>query len=301
LEPETKPSLSARISLWLRRLREILAFSWSVLVSWFSKHTPQFHSKEYPEKPEEKSTDHSNELMSPTSVNHIEKENTTGSKKEKSGKKQNALVGCLKQMLSRLWIELHSPKFVVEILALIGLVFYVCETRRTNNLTQQAVNLSKNQFRPWIDVPESIQNAEPDGGSSDNPFFASAIFTLPLRNLGQSPAIVMEPHFVFANLNKPEIRFWSVNLKFPDLCADPKGRFKVPVFPSVTRDKFVQAFVAESNASQTTTPPHHLSGCIVYYGTSGGGPFMTRAVYVVTYTPDFKSIKSIKLTDIQAE
>jgi hypothetical protein len=37
LEPETKPSLSARISSWLRRLREILTSSWTAVVSLFSK------------------------------------------------------------------------------------------------------------------------------------------------------------------------------------------------------------------------------------------------------------------------
>ena len=38
---------------------------------------------------------------------------------------------------------LRSPKFFVELLALIGLVLYTCETRRTNNLTENGLNNAK--------------------------------------------------------------------------------------------------------------------------------------------------------------
>lgn len=43
MKPETKPSLSARISYWLQRLREILGSFWVVVVSLFSKLTAPFN------------------------------------------------------------------------------------------------------------------------------------------------------------------------------------------------------------------------------------------------------------------
>jgi len=41
---------------------------------------------------------------------------------------------------------LRDPKFFVEVLALVGLALYTCETRRTNNLTQKTITQSDTQF-----------------------------------------------------------------------------------------------------------------------------------------------------------
>ncbi len=50
--------------------------------------------------------------------------------------------------------QLKRIRFWVEVFALVGLGFYVCETHRTNSLTQQALNKSDEHFRaeqrPWI-------------------------------------------------------------------------------------------------------------------------------------------------------
>ena len=55
---------------------------------------------------------------------------------------------------NRLKRQLRKPRFFLELLALIGLGFYSCETRRTNNLTQTALDNSKSQFtteqRPYV-------------------------------------------------------------------------------------------------------------------------------------------------------
>jgi hypothetical protein len=50
------------------------------------------------------------------------------------------------KFLERLKNDFRNPRFLVEILALIRLALYVCETRRTNNLTQAALNNSQRNF-----------------------------------------------------------------------------------------------------------------------------------------------------------
>jgi len=179
----------------------------------------------------------------------------------------------------------------------------VKQTARLASAANDANRIAKQAFevqtRPWIDVPEHIQNAKPNAWSSDSPSFVSSVFKLALHNFGKSPAVVAEPHFVFANLNKSEIRFWKVNLRFPDLCANPETRFKVPVFPDVKEDRSIQAFT-ESNEDGNRTPPYNLSGCIVYYGATGGGPYVTRVVYYVNYSSDLKTI-NMDRTDIEVQ
>jgi hypothetical protein len=64
-------------------------------------------------------------------------------KKEETENKKNPLVNCLAEFSSKFWKRLHDPRFVIEIVALVGLVFYVCETKRTNDLTQGALDLNK--------------------------------------------------------------------------------------------------------------------------------------------------------------
>ncbi len=50
--------------------------------------------------------------------------------------------------------HVRDPKFIVEILALGGLIFYCVETRRTNNLTGVSIENAKHalqiQYRPWV-------------------------------------------------------------------------------------------------------------------------------------------------------
>jgi hypothetical protein len=53
----------------------------------------------------------------------------------------------LKRLLRNMKGVLVNPRFWVEILALIGLGLYVCETKRTNNLTQLSLTAGNIQFR----------------------------------------------------------------------------------------------------------------------------------------------------------
>jgi hypothetical protein len=46
----------------------------------------------------------------------------------------------LRTIARRSFRHLHEPRFLLEVAAFLGLVFYVSETRRTNNLTKQTLN-----------------------------------------------------------------------------------------------------------------------------------------------------------------
>jgi hypothetical protein len=76
-------------------------------------------------------------------------------------------------------------KLVLESLAFVALVFYTCETRRTNNLTQQSLTTIKEQFRadqrPYI----WLSNAR-NVSYSDS--LQAPIWNCEYGNFGRSPA-----------------------------------------------------------------------------------------------------------------
>jgi len=78
----------------------------------------------------------------------------TGTEEQETERKKNPFFNWLVEFLYKFWKKLHDPRFVIEVLALIGLVFYVCETKRTNNLTQQALTNARKNFakdqRPYV-------------------------------------------------------------------------------------------------------------------------------------------------------
>jgi hypothetical protein len=94
--------------------------------------------------------------------------------------------------------DLRKPKTYVELAALIFLVLYTCETRRTNNLTKLALSTSEKQFvlsqttskdqflkdqRPYI-WPMKLEPAKPIIGQS----VKANVF---LANYGKTPALKM--------------------------------------------------------------------------------------------------------------
>lgn len=76
-------------------------------------------------------------------MNDVKPEHKQGSNKQEEKTFAQRLIGSLKK-----------PKFLIEVLALVGLAFYVGETRRTNNLTQIALKDTQDNFikdqRPYI-------------------------------------------------------------------------------------------------------------------------------------------------------
>lgn len=93
---------------------------------------------------------------------------------------------------SRLVKEMKNVRFWIEVLALVGLGVYVCQTVRTNNLTQQALANSKDQFRqderPYVWITNDIG---PFALVPHGPGNTSDKLTFPIRfmNYGKSPAI----------------------------------------------------------------------------------------------------------------
>jgi hypothetical protein len=173
---EKEPSSFSRKLLWLPNLLYTLAFSLFVL----SKHpTPQ-----HPTPPEHNPNDARNrsenipggpvrvivESLPPT---------PPPTEEQKAEKKRNNLFK---------W-----GMAILEILAFFALAAYVSETRRTNNLTEQALNNSKEQFRQ--DQRPYVWLANPT--SKDNPTITMEIYkpknqiaaTMFFTNFGKSPAI----------------------------------------------------------------------------------------------------------------
>jgi hypothetical protein len=74
---------------------------------------------------------------------HILNQDQTNRKQETSDDKQR---GKIYRCLHKWWKALKNPRFQVELAALIGLAYYACETTRTNNLTDTALQTSKTQF-----------------------------------------------------------------------------------------------------------------------------------------------------------
>jgi hypothetical protein len=72
-------------------------------------------------------------------------------------------------------------KAILEILAFLGLLAYVVETRRTNNLTEQAMKNAMEADRPWMGASVGVQNFE----SGKSP-----VYSVSFQNTGRRPAKV---------------------------------------------------------------------------------------------------------------
>lgn len=92
--------------------------------------------------------------------------------------------------------EVHQPRFIVEVAALLGLAIYTCETRRTNNITETAIIQSRDQFsqdqRPYIwltkdgtGAPEFLRNLK----QPQSPI-GQIIWAYHYTNYGKSPAFI---------------------------------------------------------------------------------------------------------------
>jgi hypothetical protein len=54
-----------------------------------------------------------------------------------------------------------KPKFQLEVLAILGLLVYTCETHRTNNLTREGLDNIRDQTRPYIFAEPAIVTRVP--------------------------------------------------------------------------------------------------------------------------------------------
>lgn len=127
-----------------------------------------------------------------TNTNHTASSNTAISdqKQDEGGEKAKGSFNRLWDNLKR---DIAEPRAIVEAFTLGFLIFYVCETRRTNNLTQNQFAL---QHQPYLWHEASI-DAVGSTNRSNTAFGwggkeGSAVMTvrLKIQNFGQSPAIV---------------------------------------------------------------------------------------------------------------
>lgn len=164
--------------------------------------------------------------------------------------------------------EFRRARFYVELGALIGLVFYVCETKRTNNLTQVALNTSKQQFRidqrpyVWVSEPGPFLRAPHSTGNTSD----KLAFQFKFTNYGKSPAIHYQ---VDARIAIGE-NAWE-KIVWKSLDAD-KGSILPPGKVDVNEALSDQA-VSEEFFKQVNSPgimePIEVLGHIQYFGTDG--------------------------------
>jgi hypothetical protein len=134
--------------------------------------------------------------------------------------------------------KLCEPKFALEFAGFIVLSIYAgftgamyCSNRDAANAAKESADTLKIQNRPWINVPESI---EPD---QLTPVFpgSSWAFKFTLKNLGQYPAVVMQPAVILTDIDKDEIPHWERIPEYHDLCSAPSPRRPVPVFREIPK------------------------------------------------------------------
>jgi hypothetical protein len=178
LIPETKPSSSARISASLRFLGHTLDSFWLWIVSLFSKaRTPSTQAP--PPKTKATDTRHSSQSVSQRSIRVVIESlppTPSPSEEQKSEKKREN--------------RFKWGKAILEILAFLTLVAYTYETKRTNDLTQRALDTSKEQFReqqrPYVWLISGNDNVT----VKTNGYGKPVTLTMKYQNYGPSPAII---------------------------------------------------------------------------------------------------------------
>jgi hypothetical protein len=117
---------------------------------------------------------------------------------------------------NRLKRQLRKPRFFLELLALIGLGFYSCETRRTNNLTQTALDNSKSQFtteqRPYVWLTNNLGPFSVEPLNSGNTSGRLG-FNFHYTNFGKSPAVncQTQARIIFGENAEERISFRSLD------------------------------------------------------------------------------------------
>jgi hypothetical protein len=204
----------------------------------------------------------------------------------KEAETTNKQQGFRRDLWNDLKTELRRVKFYAELAALIGLVLYVGETKRTNDLTQRALSTSKEQFaitndltqqalrtsneqfrldqRPYVWISEPgpfLRVPHGPGNTSDK-----LAFQLKLTNYGKSPAIHCQ---MDARIAIGENAWKTIVWKSLD--AD-KGSI-LPPGKVDFNDAFSDQPVSEEFFRQVISPgimkPIQVLGHIQYFGTDG--------------------------------
>jgi hypothetical protein len=114
----------------------------------------------------------------PSKSNALDTSKAKRDEHKNDGKQSNKFY----RFLERWWKKLKKPRFQVEVIAIIGLGLYTCETRRTNNLTQKNLELARESIAAQI-VLGDWDFADPVVSGK------TIAAKVPLTNIGHSPAV----------------------------------------------------------------------------------------------------------------
>lgn len=90
--------------------------------------------------------------------------------------------GFFQRQFSRWKRQIQKPRFQVGVLTLVFLIFYTCETKRTNDLTERAMNLDQ---RAWVGIVFPITMVDATKIEANVPFK----FKIRFKNSGKTPAL----------------------------------------------------------------------------------------------------------------
>jgi hypothetical protein len=137
---------------------------------------------------------HSNTTSTRSNIMNVDQ---TKSQTSKTANQTKPYFQDLKERFKR---QFRKPKFFIELLALLGLIAYTCETHRTNNLTQEGLNNVRDQVRPYIFTRYDVKGSRPpQPGEDPQRAYREAFdeqlerdheltFDIDLVNAGTSPA-----------------------------------------------------------------------------------------------------------------
>jgi hypothetical protein len=111
------------------------------------------------------------------STGHLQK-NQSG--RQARNTQQEAETG-FQEFKRRFWKSTRKPKFYVELVALLGLIAYTCETKRTNDLTQEALNLQSSLARSFIQITGTAF-----GKTTIDDVVSSQVVTVEVQNVGKA-------------------------------------------------------------------------------------------------------------------
>jgi hypothetical protein len=128
--------------------------------------------------------------------------NTSKSEGDKNKRKEYA-NGSFHRFLQRWRNNLKKPKFQITILTFVVILVYTCETRRTNDLTKQALNTGARQFRlqqrPYISVMsfkmwDAICGGKPKDETQGFDVGKPLVVNITYKNIGKTTAINLISH-----------------------------------------------------------------------------------------------------------
>ncbi|HYW40046.1 MAG TPA: hypothetical protein VE957_18190 [Terriglobales bacterium] len=203
-------------------------------------------------------TEHSNGAASRGKVLNV---NDAHGKKENGSKKTRAWYQDFK---TNAFKAARKPRFFVELIALLGLGLYTCETHRTNNLTEESE-------RPWMGA----------AGMNVKDFEASKVpaYAITWINSGRSPAKV-----TFTGSN---CKAYAIFPKEPEYTFDTVPSTSV-VVPGQPLQSARNGKITDSDSAQLETETFYVYGDIEYFDIRTTKTYWTHVCY--RYIPKMSKV-----------